>query len=189
MTESAFKAGHGAGEDWGSAVKACMDALDAPPEGANLGLLYATDALAGDLSSVLTFLRERSHIEHWVGNLGFGIAASGVEVHDRPALAVLTARLPEQSFRIMAPNTGQEGVGALEAFVAEQGEWLAQHHGLFGVVHGDPRVPGIQEAIAQTAARTAGFLVGGLTASRGPQHQIAERVQERRAPSPRPRAT
>jgi small ligand-binding sensory domain FIST len=178
MPASAFKAGHGAGRDWGSAVKACMDSLEAPPEGANLGLLYATDALADDLSSVLTFLRERTGIEHWVGNIGFGVAASGVEYHDRPALSVLTAALPEAAFRVMAPVTDQAGADAIEAFAEQQADWLAQHQGLFGVVHGDPRNQTIAEIVAQAAARSSGFLVGGLTASRGPHHQIAERVTE-----------
>ena len=175
---AAFKAGHGAGADWGSAVKACMDSLGAPPEGANLGLLYATDALAGDLSSVLTFLRERTGIEHWVGNVGFGVAASGVEYHDRPALSVLTAALPEAAFRILAPVANQAAADAIEAFAERQADWLAQHQGLFGVVHGDPRDQTIAEIVAQAAARSSGFLVGGLTASRGPHHQIAERVIE-----------
>ncbi len=175
---SAFKAGHGAGADWGSAVKACMDSLEAPAEGANLGLLYATDALAADLSSVLTFLRERTGIEHWVGNVGFGVAASGIEYHNRPALSVLTAALPEAAFRVMAPVTNQAGAGEIEAFAEQQAEWLAQHQGLFGVVHGDPRNQNIAEIVTQAAARTSGFLVGGMTASRGPYHQIAGRVTE-----------
>jgi small ligand-binding sensory domain FIST len=178
MPASAFKAGHGAGEDWASAVKTCMDSLEAAPEGANLGLLYATDALAGDLSSVLTFLRERTRIEHWVGNIGFGIAASGVEYHDRPAVSVLTAALPEASFRVMAPVTDQAGAGGIAAFAERQADWLARHQGLFGVVHGDPRNQTIAEIVAQAAAQTSGFLVGGLTASRGPFHQIAERITE-----------
>ena len=178
MAETAFKAGHGAGEDWGGAVKACMDSLEAPPEGANLGFLYATDALADDLSSVLTFLRERTGIKHWVGNIGFGVAASGVEYHDRPALSVLTAALPEAAFRVMAPAANQTGAGAIEAFAEQQADWLAQHEGLFGVMHGDPRHEAIAEIVAQAAARSSGFLVGGLTASRGPHHQIAERVAE-----------
>ncbi len=178
MPASAFKAGHGTGEDWGSTVKACMDSLEAPPEGANLGLLYATDALADDLSSVLTFLRERTDIEHWVGNIGFGVAASGVEYHDRPALSVLTAALPEAAFRVMAPAANQTGAGAVEAFAEQQADWLAQHQGLFGVVHGDPRNQAIAEIVAQAAARSSGFLVGALTASRGAHHQIAERVTE-----------
>ena len=178
MPASAFKAGHGAGEDWGSTVKACMDSLEAPPEGANLGLLYATDALADDLSSVLTFLRERTGIEHWVGNIGFGVAASGIEFHDRPALSVLTAALPEAAFRVMAPATNRAGADAIEAFAAQQADWLAQHQGLFGVVHGDPRNQTVAEIVTQAAARCSGFLVGGLTASRGSFHQIAERVTE-----------
>ena len=164
---SAFKAGHGAGEDWGSAVKACMNSLEAPPAGANLGLLYATDALADDLSSVLAFLRERTGIEHWVGNIGFGVAASGVEYHDRPALSVLTAALPEAAFRIMAPVTNQAGAGEIDLFAGQQADWLTQHQGLFGVVHGDPRNQTIGEIVAQAAARSSGFLVGGMTASRG----------------------
>ena len=178
MPTSAFRAGHGAGEDWRTAVKACMDSLGSPPEGANLGMLYATDALAGDLSSVLTFLRERTRIEHWVGNIGFGVAASGVEYHDRPALSVLTAALPEAAFRVMAPVTNQAGAGEIEAFAEQQAEWLAQHQSLFGVVHGDPRNQTIAEIVTQAAVRSSGFLVGGLTASRGPFHQIAERVTE-----------
>ena len=178
MPAVAFKAGHGAGADWGSAVKACMDSLEAPPEGANLGLLYATDALAGDLASVLTFLRERTNIEHWVGNIGFGVAASGVEYHDRPALSVLTAALPEAAFRILAPVTNQAGADAIEAFAEQQANWLAQHQGLFGVVHGDPRNQTMAEIVALAAARSSSFLAGGLTASRGPHHQIAERVTE-----------
>ena len=175
---AAFKAGHGAGADWASAVKACMDSLEAPPEGASLGLLYATDALAGDLSSVLTFLRERTGIEHWVGNIGFGVAASGVEYHDRPALSVLTAALPKAAFRILAPVTNQAGADAIEAFAEQQAHWLAQHQGLFGVVHGDPRNQTMAEIVALAAARSSSFLAGGLTASRGPHHQIAERVTE-----------
>jgi small ligand-binding sensory domain FIST len=175
---STFKAGHGAGADWGSAVKACMDSLEAPPEGANLGLLYATDALAGDLSSVLTFLRERTGIEHWVGNIGFGVAASGIEFHNRPAISILTAALPEAAFRVMAPVTNRASADAIEAFAEQQADWLSQHQGLFGVVHGDPRNQAIAEIVTQAAARSSGFLVGGLTASRGSFHQIAERVTE-----------
>ena len=175
---SAFKAGHGAGEDWGSAVKACMNSLEAPPEGANLGLLYATDALADDLPSVLAFLRERTRIEHWVGNIGFGVAASGVEYHNRPALSVLTAALPEAAFRIMAPVTNQAGAGEIDLFAGQQADWLTQHQGLFGVVHGDPRNQTIGEILALAAARSSGFLVGGMTASRGAFHQIADRVTE-----------
>ena len=178
MSESAFKAGHGAGEDWATAVKACADALGELPQGANLGLLYATDALADDLSSVLTFLRQRTRIEHWAGSVGFGVAASGVEYHDRPALSVMVAALPDDSFRIFKPIGAEAGGGGLDDFAAAHGTWLARRQSVLGLVHGDPRNQAMEKIIEDLAARSSGFLVGGLSASRTHHHQIAGRVIE-----------
>jgi len=178
MSDSAFKAGYGAGEDWASCVKACADALGAPPPGANLGLLYATDALADDLSSVLTFLRETTRIEHWAGSVGFGVAASGVEYHDRPALSVMVAALPEEAFRVFQPVGAEAAGGGLDDFAAAHGTWLARHQSVLGLVHGDPRNQAMEKVIEDLAARSSGFLVGGLSASRAHHHQIADRVTE-----------
>ncbi len=178
MTAAGFKAAHGAGADWASSVKACVDALGEPPRGANLGLLYATDALAGDLASVLTFLRERTRIEHWVGNVGFGVAASGIEVHDRPALSVMLAALPEGAFRVFEPVSAAAADGGLEAFTAAHGAWLSEHATTFGIVHGDPRNHAIERIVEDVAAHASGFLVGGLSASRSQHRQVAGRVTE-----------
>ncbi len=178
MSDSAFKAGYGAGEDWASCVKACADALGAPPPGANLGLLYATDALADDLSSVLTFLRETTRIEHWAGSVGFGVAASGVEYHDRPALSVMVAALPDDAFRVFQPVGAEAAGGGLDDFAAAHGTWLARHQSVLGLVHGDPRNQAMEKVIEDLAARSSGFLVGGLSASRAHHHQIAGRVTE-----------
>lgn len=178
VTSARFKAGHGAGADWAACVKACADALGTLPVGANLGLLYATDALAEDLSSVLTFLRERTRIEHWVGNVGFGVAGSGIEYHDRPALSVMVAALPEAAFRVLEPIGVQAAAGGLDDFAATHGDWLARQQAVFGVVHGDPRNQAIEGIVEELAARSSGFLVGGLSASRSRHHQVAERVTE-----------
>ena len=178
MPESAFKAGHGAGDDWASCVKACADTLGELPQGANLGLLYATDALADDLSSVLTFLRERTRIEHWAGSVGFGVAASGVEYHDRPALSVMVAALPVDAFRIFKSIDTEASGGGLDDFAAAHGTWLARHQSVLGLVHGDPRNQAIEKVIDDLATRSSGFLVGGLSASRAQHHQIAGRVTE-----------
>ncbi len=86
-----FKAGHGAGSDWAAAVKACTNRLGALPPGANLGFLYVTDSLSEDLSSILTFLRETTRIQDWIGSIGTGVAASGIEYHDRPAIVLMVA--------------------------------------------------------------------------------------------------
>ncbi len=178
MPAAAFKAGHGAGADWGSAVKACADTLGDLPAGANLGLLYATDALADDLSSVLTFLRERTRIEHWAGSVGFGVAASGVEYHDRPALSVMVAALPDEAFRVFKPIDAEAAGGGLDNFAAAHSNWLARHQSVLGLVHGDPRNQALEKVIEDLAARSSGFLVGGLSASRAHHHQIAGRVTE-----------
>ncbi len=69
---SEFRAAHAEAESWGQASKACVDRLGALDEGFNLGFLYVNEALAPDLSSVLTFIRETTKIEDWVGAAGFG---------------------------------------------------------------------------------------------------------------------
>ncbi|MFQ5773699.1 MAG: FIST N-terminal domain-containing protein [Kiloniellaceae bacterium] len=178
VTAGGFKAAHAAGEDWGTTVKACLDSLGELPAGANLGFLYATDTLADDLPSILTFLRGRTRIEHWVGSVGYGVAASGVEYHDRPALAVLATAFPEDAFRVFEPVTAGAADGGLDAFKAAHGDWLARHRPIFGIAHGDPRNREIGRIVAEVAAESSTFLVGGLTASRADFAQVAERITD-----------
>lgn len=168
----AFKAAQGRGSDWGRAVKACLDELGVLPPGANLGFVYATDALAADLGSLLTFLRERTGIEHWSGTVGLGVSSSGRESYDEPALSLLVCALPPESFRVL--STLRAPGDAVQAF---DESWSATPP-LFGVVHGDPRnaeLPAILTGLSQSAPA---FLVGGLSASRGDTPQIADRVAE-----------
>ena len=170
IEQPAFKAAHAPGTDWGLTAKACLDGLGELPVGANLGFLYATDALAGDLGSILTFLRECSGIEHWIGTTGFGIAASGIEYHDRPALAVMVAALPDDSFRMLSPLTG-----AGDEIDASTRAWMEANAPVLGVVHGDPRNRELPDIVRRLAAQGPAFLVGGLSASRGETLQIADR--------------
>ena len=76
MTGSAFRAAHAAGGPWSSLVKSCLAQVMPLPEGTNLGFVYATDGLAGDLGSILTFLRERTRIADWVGSDHFHVCRS-----------------------------------------------------------------------------------------------------------------
>ncbi len=171
-----FKAAHAAldaGGGWATAAKACCDALGELPPGANLGFLYVTDLLADDLGSVLTFLREKTRIETWVGSVGIGVVSGGAEFYGCPAISLLVGALPDEAFRLFAPV-----VHDLEDFNAEHGDWIAQRHPILGVVHGDPRNRDVAEIIADVAERTSAYLVGGLTSSRGPSPQIAGEVTE-----------
>jgi small ligand-binding sensory domain FIST len=169
----AFRAAHAAGDPWSVLVKSCLAQLAPLPAGANLGFLYATDALGGDLESVLTFLRERTRIADWVGSVGLGICASGIETFDAPGLAVLVAALPEGSFRVFAPIADD-----FARFSAETAPWLARHQAALGIVHGDPRQPTLAKTLEMLTAHSATFLVGGLSSARGTPQQIAGRVVE-----------
>ncbi len=169
----AFKAASAAAEDWTGTVEACLEALGEVPKDANLGLLYATAELAGDLGSILAFLRERTCIEDWVGTVGLGVAGSGVEYHRRPALAVLVGALPADGFRVFEPL--RDG---LESFVERHGAWVARHQPVFGIVHGDPRNQGIAQIVDDLAAETSTYLVGGLTAAQASFPQVAGRVAD-----------
>ena len=178
MIEPRYIGGHGVGSDWASCAKACLNDLGDVPPGANLGFLYTTDVLADDLSSILAFLRAKTGIQDWVGSVGLGIAAAGVEVYDRPAAAVLVAALPEDSFRVFAPLGGSADDGGLAAFRNDHNAWLAEHGPVFGVAHGDPRTRALDEILRTLTAATSAFLVGGLSASRGGLPQIAGAVTE-----------
>ena len=158
---------------WGTLAKAALEALGDLPEGANLGFAYATDAVSENLGSIVTFLRERTGIQHWVGTVGEGVMASGVEFYDQPALSLLVAALPEDSFRAFAPLSTGPQAGGLEGFSRDHGSWIAQHRPILGVVHGDPRNPAIPEIVDGLAEATSSFLVGGLTASADGFPQIA----------------
>jgi small ligand-binding sensory domain FIST len=167
--DGGFAAAHAAGEDWREVVEACLGALAPLPEGANLGWVYATDALEGDFERIVEALRAGTGLSQWIGTLGTGISACGVELHDRPALAVLVGALPEDSFRLFRPVSGDFG-----PFAARHGAWVEAQTPFFGIVHADPRIPNLADVVADLSARTSAFLVGGLTASRGEFPQVVE---------------
>lgn len=171
---AALAPGSAGGAAWASVAKGCLDALGDLPEGANLGFVYATETLAGDLGSIVTFLRERSGIAAWVGTVGSGVVASGVEYYDRPALSLLVAALPGEAFRAFAPVSAPPEAGGLGPFQADHGPWIGRHRPILGVVHGDPRNPALTEIVEGLASATSAFLVGGLTASQGELPQVAE---------------
>lgn len=158
----AFASATGTGADWSGAAKACLDALPSLP-GANFGVLYVTDHLADQMGSVATLLRGVTGISHWVGTVGLGVIGTGVELFDRPALSVLTARLPDDGFRLLGPLA--DGLAPLDGVQP----WLRDHAPLLTLMHGDPRHARIDGLLTDVAGRTGGFIVGGLTASRGEQ--------------------
>ena len=168
-----FKAASARGGDWRQATLACLAELGEAPAEANLGFLYGTSPLAGDLDHILALLRDTTRVETWVGTVGGGVASSGVEYHEEPAVSIMVAALPEDGFRVFQPV-----VDSLAPFQAEHGEWIERHGPFFGIVHGDPRNAKIDQVLSELSAATSTFLVGGLSAAPEAMPQIAGRVVE-----------
>lgn len=170
-TAPRFAAAHARADHWGLAAKACLDGVAGIP--ANVGILYATEAFNQNLSSILTFLRETTRIEHWVGavvpgSCGPGLRDSDWETMEGGALAVMTGWLPENGFRCFSALD----VAALKIRL---GPWIAANGPCVGLVHGDPRSPGLP-ALIKATAHDAGFLVGGTVSTSGPPAQLADTV-------------
>ena len=168
-----FRAAHATGEDWGRTAKACLDSLHPLPADANLGFVYATDALADDLNSIVVFLRERTGIEDWVGTVGLGVSANGVEHYDGPALSILVGAFPEDSYKLLSTIESPDGIADDEA-----ARWADAQGGSIAVVHGDPRNQQIAEIVGAFAEQSGSFLIGGLSASRSGFPQVTGRLTE-----------
>ena len=104
---ASFALAHAAGTEWKSITEKCLAELSGREQRSDfdfLGLLYATDLLAGDAENILAHLRAKTGIANWVGSVGMGVCATGQEYFDQPAMAILIAELPKDSFRLLAPR-------------------------------------------------------------------------------------
>lgn len=172
-----FKFAHSDAGDWQAIARSLAAGLAPeqarPGEGtaARLGFLYVTDVIAGDMGSILAYLRDRTHVADWVGSVGLGVCASGAEYFDRPAAAAMVGDFPKDSFMVF-PVLAKDAAEMPAAARA----WIEKTAPPFGIVHGDPTNGRAAQLVEGLALATSGFLVGALTSSRGPQHQLAGRV-------------
>ena len=100
---TSFRVVHGKAEDWVQAAKKCADELCQFDDAYTLGFIYVTDSLAKNLASILTYLRKKTGIHHWVGSVGMGICAvasnnryGSAEYYDQGAIAVMAMALPTE---------------------------------------------------------------------------------------------
>jgi small ligand-binding sensory domain FIST len=160
-----FRFAHAAHADWTQAAQACMNQLGAIPSAATLGFLYVSDAFAGELDAILAFFKSATGVPHWTGSLGVGVCATGVEYLEEPAMAVMLGEFAAADFRMLPVlRTPQD----LEAQPSDA---------YFAIVHGDPANNRIQELIEALSEHvSSGFVVGGLSSSRGETAQISDGV-------------
>jgi small ligand-binding sensory domain FIST len=165
---SGFLVGHATHPDWKAALALAAMQLDARRErheasGAGpltLGFVYFTDHYAAFAEALLAALRERWPGVAWVGSVGVGVCASGVEYFDEPALVLMLAALPAGRFEVFS---GARKLQRIEPYSA--------------LVHADPATPDLAELIVEMSDRTtSGYLFGGLASSRGAAVHIADGV-------------
>lgn len=172
MKTGDIRAAHATNSDWRVAARACLEALGPGVGDANLAFVYVTDHFAAHFGEITANLRDATGIAHWVGSVGLGICATGSEYFDQPALCLLTGRFPDHAFQII-PTL----VDDLQPFEAGPGPWCDQSQARFAMVHADPHNPGIEALVHALCERLdGGFLVGGLTSSRGAHPQLADGV-------------
>ena len=133
-----------------------------------LGVVYFTDHYAAHAQDLLDHLMAAlPEVTDWVGTVGVGIAASGVEYFSEPALAVMLLDVPPDQYRVFS------GVAPLPAALpsAAGGGFVAAT----ALVHADAGTPDVAELVAELAQRTAtGQVFGGLSsASLGRTVQLA----------------
>jgi len=160
-----FKFAHATHADWTRAAQDCMTQLGAIPMSATLGFLYVADAFAGELDAILAFFKRATGVVHWTGSVGVGVCASGVEYLEEPAMALMLGEFAQTDFSMLPVLRTPQDIDALPS------------DAYFAIVHGDPANNRIQALIESLSAHvTSGFVVGGLSSSRGENAQISDGV-------------
>ncbi len=161
MQESSFSAACATGTDWQDIIRQCLSGPGLVPDGANLGFIYVTDPLARYLDEMLERLREETGVRDWVGSVGSGIVSGAREIYDEPAVSIMLAALPADSFRLIPAD-----IQLLADRLEREQAWITGNDVHFGVVHGDPRSSHIAQIIDSLSTQLdPGFLVGGLSSA------------------------
>lgn len=159
-----FVTGHATHPDWRMALALAAAQVDAEQSRRStvptLGLVYFTDAYAPHAQALYDELKQRWPTLAWAGCVGVGVAASGVEYFDEPALVLMLCALPPAQFEVFS---GARPLARITPYTA--------------LVHADAATPDIGELIAEMSTRThSGYLFGGLAASRTGTVTVADGV-------------
>ncbi len=169
-----FAHAHATHPDWHMALALAAAQIDAQIRDASgthitqptLGWVYITDYYAPQAASILAELQLRWPGVAWVGGVGVGVLANGVEYFDEPALALMLCELPREQFFLIS---GTQPLSHRPAgFVASTAQ-----------VHADPGTADLGELIGEMSGLTdTGYLFGGLASARTQALHIADGVFE-----------
>lgn len=169
-----FAHAHATHPDWRMAVALAAAQIEAQRSDASglhirqptLGWVYFSDHYAAQAEALLADLQQRWPGVAWVGGVGVGVSANGVEYFDEPALTLMLSDLPREQFCVYSGRKPLSQAG--KGFVAAAAQ-----------VHADGGTDGIDDLVGElSAGLTTGYLFGGLVSARNRQVQIAEGVFE-----------
>jgi small ligand-binding sensory domain FIST len=174
MSRASFVHAHVAHADWRVALAECQRQVQAQIEARavqldrsapfTLGWCYLSDYYAPAAEAILEELQRAQPGVAWVGTVGVGVAASGIEYIDEPALVLMVAPLPRESFRLFS---GLQPLPATSSGVVAN----------TALVHAEGSTPDVQELLHELSVRTAtGYLFGGLSSARNRPLHMADHV-------------
>lgn len=173
MTYSApFKLGHSNKASWQDAIDDCLQQTG-DSAGSNLAFLYVTDGHAKDLGKILRKLKQKTGIPHWVGSVGTAINCTNTEYYDQPAIVMMMANFPENSFNLFNHTEDSHHLANATPDNFMSGVRIA-------LLHGDPRNGQIPQMLDQLPDQLGnGYLIGGITSSENQFFfQIADGITE-----------
>ena len=161
-----FLHAHATHPDWRMALALAGAQIEAQRQRADhvseptLGWVYLTDRYAAHAEALLAELQLRWPGVAWVGAVGVGIAANGVEYFDEPALSLMLSDMPRSRFKVFS---GAAPLGMFDAGSAQ--------------VHADPGTADLSELVIEMSGRTrSGYLFGGLASGRTRLLHVADGV-------------
>jgi len=165
-----FRHGHAAHDDWQHATDQVIAQLctgGRPPPG--LGFAYVADRLAPHTASIVERLIMATGIDEWVGAVGIGVLATGIEYMDQPAISAMVTDWPAGEYSVFSGRRR----APLPSELTPSGAQAAQ----FAIVHADPNTADMSGLIEDMSDKTGtGFLIGGLASSRGENYLVANEV-------------
>jgi small ligand-binding sensory domain FIST len=157
---SDFVLAHAAGSSAQVLAAACSDQLRGA-KGHAFGFVYATSPLSLAFADIFNILQKRTGIQHWVGTVGHGVCATGVEYFDQPAIVVLTCGLDTDACQFIPAVTKSDDI-----------DLETEGPAAIGIVHADPRNPAVTAILTNLARHCGAYLVGGLTSAENSFPQV-----------------
>jgi small ligand-binding sensory domain FIST len=168
-SDAPFRSAHASAASWQIAAGEVIKQLGTLDQSYRLGMVYVTPPFAQYLQELEVLLRQTTGVPHWIGTVGYGVIASGVETVEDPAIAAMVLPIDDEAFRIFDGVTE-----ATDAVSRSHSDWLAGTTAPLIVAHADTANQFVPGLIRDLAEETDGHLVGGLACASGIGAQLAD---------------